>query len=198
MSELSAQVRKALDAAVTAIGGSPRDGQIEMAEAVANALTDRHHLMVQAGTGTGKSLAYIVPALVHGRKVLVATATLALQRQLVERDLPAVVPALEKVLGRDITYAIYKGVGNYICLQKMNSTEGDPDGEVLLEVSSLGKDAQRLHAWAKTPGITGDRDDAPDVDRRVWLANSTSGRECVGADNCNYGNKSHTASNRNC
>ena len=55
MSELSAQVRKALDAAVTAIGGSPRDGQIEMAEAVANALTDRHHLMVQAGTGTGKS-----------------------------------------------------------------------------------------------------------------------------------------------
>ena len=193
MSELSAQVRKALDAAVTAIGGSPRDGQIEMAEAVANALTDRHHLMVQAGTGTGKSLAYIVPALVHGRKVLVATATLALQRQLVERDLPAVVPALEKVLGRDITYAIYKGVGNYICLQKMNSTEGDPDGEVLLEVSSLGKDAQRLHAWAKTPGITGDRDDAPDVDRRVWLANSTSGRECVGADNCNYGSQCFAA-----
>ena len=193
MSELSAQVRKALDAAVTAIGGSPRDGQIEMAEAVANALTDRHHLMVQAGTGTGKSLAYIVPALVHGRKVLVATATLALQRQLVERDLPAVVPALEKVLGRDITYAIYKGVGNYICLQKMNSTEDDPDGEVLLEVSSLGKDAQRLHAWAKTPGITGDRDDAPDVDRRVWLANSTSGRECVGADNCNYGSQCFAA-----
>ena len=193
MSELSAQVRKALDAAVTAIGGSPRDGQIEMAEAVANALTDRHHLMVQAGTGTGKSLAYIVPALVHGRKVLVATATLALQRQLVERDLPAVVPALEKVLGRDITYAIYKGVGNYICLQKMNSTDEDPDGEVLLEVSSLGKDAQRLHAWAKTPGITGDRDDAPDVDRRVWLANSTSGRECVGADNCNYGSQCFAA-----
>ncbi len=94
MSDLSAQVRKALDAAVAAIGGAPREGQIEMAEAVANALTDRHHLMVQAGTGTGKSLAYLVPALVHGRKVLVATATLALQRQLVERDLPAVVPAL--------------------------------------------------------------------------------------------------------
>ena len=121
MSDLSAQVRNALDAAVAAIGGAPREGQIEMAEAVANALTDRHHLMVQAGTGTGKSLAYLVPALVHGRKVLVATATLALQRQLVERDLPAVVPALEKVLGREITYGIYKGVGNYICLQKMNT-----------------------------------------------------------------------------
>jgi ATP-dependent DNA helicase DinG len=193
VSELSAQVRKALDAAVSAIGGSPREGQIEMAEAVANALTDRHHLMVQAGTGTGKSLAYIVPALVHGRKVLVATATLALQRQLVERDLPAVVPGLEKVLGREITYGIYKGVGNYICLQKMNSEEPDPDGEVLLEVSSLGKDAQRLHAWAKSPGATGDRDDAPEVDRRVWAANSLSGRECVGADVCAYGHQCFAA-----
>jgi|UniRef100_UPI004049EF82 ATP-dependent DNA helicase DinG len=193
MSDLSAQVRNALDAAVAAIGGAPREGQIEMAEAVANALTDRHHLMVQAGTGTGKSLAYLVPALVHGRKVLVATATLALQRQLVERDLPAVVPALEKVLGREITYGIYKGVGNYICLQKMNTEEPDPDGEVLLEISHLGKDAQRLHAWAKTPGVSGDRDDAPDVDRRVWAANSLSGRECVGADVCNYGSQCFAA-----
>ena len=184
---LSSQTRKALEAAVAAIGGQTREGQIEMAEAVANALSDQHHLMVQAGTGTGKSLAYLVPALVHGRKVLVATATLALQRQLVERDLPAVVPALEKVLGREITYAVYKGVGNYICLQKMNSEIADPDGEVLLEISSLGKDANRLTAWAKTPGVSGDRDDAPDVDRRVWLANSLSGRECVGADVCAYG-----------
>jgi ATP-dependent DNA helicase DinG len=96
VSEYSKKVRSALDAAVTAIGGSPRDGQIEMAEAVANALSDRHHLLVQAGTGTGKSLAYLVPALVHGKKVLVATATLALQRQLVERDLPKIKAALDK------------------------------------------------------------------------------------------------------
>lgn len=193
MSDLSAQVRLALDAAVAAIGGSTRDGQIEMAEAVANALSDRHHLMVQAGTGTGKSLAYLVPALVHGKKTLVATATLALQRQLVERDLPRIVPALEKVLGREITYGIYKGVGNYICLQKMNSETSDPDGDVLLEVTSLGKDAQRLRAWAQTPGVTGDRDDAPDVDRRVWAANSLSGRECVGADICAYGSQCFAA-----
>ena len=193
MSDLSLQVRKALDAAVEAIGGSPREGQIEMAEAVANALSDRHHLMVQAGTGTGKSLAYLVPALVHGKKVLVATATLALQRQLVERDLPRIVPALEKVLNREITYGIYKGVGNYICLQKMNSETSDPDGDVLLEVSSLGQDAKRLQAWAKTPGISGDRDDAPDVDRRVWAANSLSGRECVGADVCAYGHQCFAA-----
>ncbi|MEI7697844.1 MAG: ATP-dependent DNA helicase [Actinomycetes bacterium] len=193
MSDMSAKVREALDAAVTAIGGAPREGQIEMAEAVANALTDRHHLMVQAGTGTGKSLAYIIPPLVHGRKVLVATATLALQRQLVERDLPAVVPALEKVLGREITYAIYKGVGNYICLQKMNSEEPDPDGELMLGVSSLEKDAKRLHEWARKSGVSGDRDDAPDVDRRVWAANSVSGRECVGADKCAFGSQCFAA-----
>jgi len=192
-SELIRNVRQALSVAVAAIGGSERAGQVEMAEAVANALSDRHHLMVQAGTGTGKSLAYLVPALVHGKRVLVATATLALQRQLVERDLPKIVPALEKLLGREITYGIYKGVGNYLCLQKMNAEDGDPDGEVLLEVSSLGKDAQRLHAWAKTPGVSGDRDDAPDVDRRVWMANSLSGRECVGADVCAYGSQCFAA-----
>jgi len=192
-SELIRNVRQALSVAIAAIGGSERAGQVEMAEAVANALSDRHHLMVQAGTGTGKSLAYLVPALVHGKRVLVATATLALQRQLVERDLPKIVPALEKLLGREITYGIYKGVGNYLCLQKMNAEDGDPDGEVLLEVSSLGKDAQRLHAWAKTPGVSGDRDDAPDVDRRVWMANSLSGRECVGADVCAYGSQCFAA-----
>ena len=183
------KMRKALDAAVEAIGGEPREGQIEMAEAVANALSDRHHLLVQAGTGTGKSLAYLVPALVHGKKVLVATATLALQRQLVERDLPKIKGALEKELGRELTFAVYKGVGNYLCLQKMNSAEPDPDGELLLEIGTLEKDAKRLRAWAETPGVSGDRDDAPDVDRRVWYANSVSGRECIGKDDCAYGSQ---------
>ena len=183
------KMRKALDAAVEAIGGQPREGQIAMAEAVANALSDRHHLLVQAGTGTGKSLAYLVPALVHGKKVLVATATLALQRQLVERDLPKIKGALEKELGRELTFAVYKGVGNYLCLQKMNSAEADPDGEVLLEIGTLEKDAKRLRTWAQTPGISGDRDDAPDVDRRVWYANSVSGRECIGKDDCAYGSQ---------
>ena len=182
-------VGEALAAAIEAIGGQPREGQIQMAEAVANALTDRHHLLVQAGTGTGKSLAYLVPALVHGKKVLVATATLALQRQLVERDLPKIQPALEKVLKRDLTFAVYKGVGNYLCLQKMNGAEQDPDGDVLMEIGTLEKDQKRLKAWAVSPGASGDRDDAPDVDRRVWFANSVSGRECVGKDDCAFGSQ---------
>ena len=193
MSEYSKKVRSALDVAVAAIGGQPRSGQIEMAEAVANALSDRHHLLVQAGTGTGKSLAYLVPALVSGKKVLVATATLALQRQLVERDLPKIKAALDKELKRDISFAIYKGVGNYLCLQKMNNSEGDPENQAVLEVSALESDAKRLRAWAESPKATGDRDDAPDVDRRVWAANSVSGRECMGADECPYGHKCFAA-----
>lgn len=193
MSEYSKKVRSALDAAVVAIGGQPRDGQIEMAEAVANALSDRHHLLVQAGTGTGKSLAYLVPALVHGKKVLVATATLALQRQLIERDLPKIKGALEKELKRDISFAIYKGVGNYVCLQKMNNAPDDPETQAVLEISSLESDAKRLRAWAQSAGASGDRDDAPDVDRRVWAANSVSGRECMGADDCPSGSKCFAA-----
>jgi len=193
VSEYSKKVRSALDVAVAAIGGQPRSGQIEMAEAVANALSDRHHLLVQAGTGTGKSLAYLVPALVSGKKVLVATATLALQRQLVERDLPKIKAALDKELKRDISFAIYKGVGNYLCLQKMNNSEGDPENQAVLEVSALESDAKRLRAWAESPKATGDRDDAPDVDRRVWAANSVSGRECMGADECPYGHKCFAA-----
>jgi ATP-dependent DNA helicase DinG len=193
VSEYSKKVRSALDVAVAAIGGQPRSGQIEMAEAVANALSDRHHLLVQAGTGTGKSLAYLVPALVSGKKVLVATATLALQRQLVERDLPKIKAALDKELKRDISFAIYKGVGNYLCLQKMNNSEGDPENQAVLEVSALESDAKRLRAWAESPKASGDRDDAPDVDRRVWAANSVSGRECMGADECPYGHKCFAA-----
>jgi ATP-dependent DNA helicase DinG len=148
---------------------------------------------VQAGTGTGKSLAYLVPALVHGKKVLVATATLALQRQLVERDLPKIKAALDKELKRDISFAIYKGVGNYICLQKMNNAPNDPEAQAVLDVSTLEGDAKRLRAWAQSPNATGDRDDAPDVDRRVWSANSVSGRECMGADECPSGSKCFAA-----
>lgn len=193
MSADSEKVKSALAVAITAIGGQSRDGQIEMAEAVANALSDRHHLLVQAGTGTGKSLAYLVPALVHGKKVLVATATLALQRQLIERDLPKVKAALDKELNRDITFAIYKGVGNYICLQKMNNAATDPEGQIVLQMSTLESDFKRLQAWANSKGASGDRDDAPEVDRRVWMANSVSGRECIGADACPMGHKCFAA-----
>src|SRR5437899_8356193 len=98
----------ALAAAVAAVGGVDRPGQIAMAEAVLDAVDSGEHLLVQAGTGTGKSLAYLVPALLHDKPVVVATATIALQRQLVERDLPRLAQALEP-LGHKPAYAILKG-----------------------------------------------------------------------------------------
>ena len=175
-----------LDAAVESIGGSAREGQRNMALAIADAIESEDHLLVQAGTGTGKSLAYLIPALASGKRALVATATLALQRQLIERDLPRIKSAVEKTLGREISFAIYKGVGNYLCKQKLFGGS-DADSELLIEVSTLEEQAKRLKDWSKIVGISGDRDDAPEVDRRVWAASSVSGRECVGADDCAYG-----------
>lgn len=182
-------VSDVLDVAVDAIGGKPRSGQLKMAQEVFNALEKRNHLIVQAGTGTGKSLAYLVPSLMRNKPVLIATATLALQRQLVERDLPKVVPSLVQALGREISYAVYKGKGNYLCLQKMNTSLPDPDGDLLLEIGTLSAEAKKLREWAETPGVSGDKDDAPVVDRRVWAAHSVSGRECIGAEVCVFGDK---------
>lgn len=88
-----------LHAAVSAVGGTERPGQVAMAEAVAEAIDENSHRLIQAGTGTGKSLGYLVPT-AHGERVVVATATLALQRQLVERDLPRTVEALHPQLRR--------------------------------------------------------------------------------------------------
>ncbi len=100
------RVRTLLSAAVDALGGSERPGQVEMADAVATAWTRIEHLLVQAGTGTGKSLTYLVPALLHAdasdRPAIVATATLVLQAQLVDRDLPLLAAAVEPELGRPV------------------------------------------------------------------------------------------------
>src|SRR6476619_3934511 len=94
MGTTSGTVQGVLAAAVEALGGEERPGQVAMAEAAASAMTGEEHLLVQAGTGTGKSLGYLVPALLHDRRVVVATATLALQHQLVERDIPRLVEAV--------------------------------------------------------------------------------------------------------
>src|SRR3954451_17119667 len=109
-----------LHAAVTAVGGTERPGQVTMAEAVAEAVDDGSHLLVQAGTGTGKTLGYLVPDLAHGERVVVAAATLALQRQLVERDLPRTVTALHPLLRREPQFAMLKGRSNYVCLHRLH------------------------------------------------------------------------------
>ena len=131
--ERRARVDELLKAAIGALGGDPREGQRAMAQAVAESLHDQRHLLVQAGTGTGKSLGYLVPALAHGERVVVATATLALQRQLVERDLPRTVTALKPLLRREPQFAMLKGRSNYLCLHRLHEGVPQDDEEGLFE-----------------------------------------------------------------
>ncbi|GAA3182542.1 MULTISPECIES: ATP-dependent DNA helicase [Streptomyces] len=183
-----------LHAAVAAVGGTERPGQVAMAEAVAEAVHDQSHLLVQAGTGTGKSLGYLVPALAHGDRVVVATATLALQRQLVERDLPRTVDALHPQLRRRPDFAMLKGRSNYLCLHRLHEGVPQEEEEGLFDpfeaatpTSKLGKDLLRLRDWADETE-TGDRDDlTPGVSDRAWGQVSVASRECLGASKCAYG-----------
>ncbi|MFB6815111.1 ATP-dependent DNA helicase [Streptomyces sp. NPDC056347] len=183
-----------LHAAVTAVGGAERPGQAAMAEAVAAAVDDQSHLLVQAGTGTGKSLGYLVPALAHGERVVVATATLALQRQLVERDLPRTVDALHPLLRRRPQFAMLKGRSNYLCLHRLHEGVPQDEEEGLFDPfeaaapsSKLGQDLIRLRDWSDETE-TGDRDDlTPGVSDRAWAQVSVSSRECLSASKCAYG-----------
>ncbi|MGW1409847.1 ATP-dependent DNA helicase [Streptomyces sp. NPDC002403] len=183
-----------LHAAVTAVGGTERPGQAAMAGAVAEAVDDNSHLLVQAGTGTGKSLGYLVPALAHGERVVVATATLALQRQLVERDLPRTVDALHPLLRRRPQFAMLKGRSNYLCLHRLHEGVPQEEEEGLFDQfeaaapsSKLGQDLIRLRDWSDETE-SGDRDDlTPGVSDRAWAQVSVSSRECLGASKCAYG-----------
>ncbi len=184
-------VRRVLAAAVEALGGQQRDGQVAMAEAVASAMDDERHLLVQAGTGTGKSLAYLVPSLMHRKRVVVATATLALQHQLVERDIPRLVEALEDTPGVDTSYAVLKGRSNYACLHRVR--EGAPDDQgVLVELpaGSMGKKVLELRGWAEKQAEesgSGERDAAPRHTDKEWRQVSVGHRDCLGASKCPFG-----------
>ncbi|UJH71389.1 DEAD/DEAH box helicase [Ornithinimicrobium sp. INDO-MA30-4] len=124
-----------LTAAVGSVKGSQRPGQVQMAKAVQDAIEHDEHLLVQAGTGTGKSLAYLVPAIAHamatGKPVVIATATLALQAQIIDRDLPRIAEALRPLMGRLPTFALVKGRSNYLCKHKMTGGFPDEDEDTL-------------------------------------------------------------------
>ncbi|MFI5100845.1 MAG: ATP-dependent DNA helicase [Actinomycetes bacterium] len=191
-------VLEALQAAVAGVGGEPRDGQRTMVEAVRTAMESGEHLLVQAGTGTGKSLAYLVPAVLHvaagKHPVVVATATIALQRQLIERDLPLLADSLEPLLGRRPEFAILKGRQHYACLLRL--AEGAPDDapgaddQALFApapTTALGRDVLRIRAWVDETR-TGDRDElVPAPAERAWRASSVTSHECVGATRCAHG-----------
>jgi ATP-dependent DNA helicase DinG len=185
-----------LDAAVAATPhGQAREGQREMCAAVATAIDSGEHLLVQAGTGTGKSLAYLCAALAAGKPVVVSTATLALQHQLVAVDLPRLVEAVAPVLGRKPSFALLKGRHNYICKRKIAGEEDEDDGAIegtetlkwAGQQASFAKQVQRLFEWAGDTD-TGDRDDLdPGVSDRAWKQASTTSSECPGAKDCAQG-----------
>ena len=181
-----------LTAAVESLGGARRAGQEAMAEAVTHAFDNKRHLAVQAGTGTGKSLAYLVPSIRYAQTtdstVIVSTATIALQRQLVNRDLPRLADALEPLLERRPSFAIMKGRSNYLCMNKI-AREPEPEDALIGEedISWLGKHIVRLHEWANETE-TGDRDDLdPGVPDLAWKQVSVTARECIGASRCPHG-----------
>jgi len=216
---LEAGHRDVLAAAVKAIGGTERAGQVEMADAVAECLESDHHLLVQAGTGTGKSLGYLAPALLWlvrhpSKRIIVATATLALQSQLANNDIPAAVDAIESVTGRRPRHAILKGRTNYVCL--LRAREGTaqdqgaliPAGDLIDTLrsssqskpdSALGAEVLALRTWAEEQAAQGDladRDDAPSHTERAWAQVSVPVRECLGAQRCPYGNECFVESSR--
>jgi ATP-dependent DNA helicase DinG len=188
-----ADILTLLTTAVAAIGGAERDGQSRMTQAVWDAMTSGAHLAVQAGTGTGKSLAYLVPALQlaavkkHG-PVVVSTATIALQRQLVDRDLPRLADALREPLGRRPEFAILKGRNNYLCLNKLRNGPEDPQDSLFdAPTSPLSAHVKRLHQWAASTTV-GDRDElVPGVPDQAWRQVAVTARECIGVNRCPFG-----------
>ncbi|NYE35676.1 ATP-dependent DNA helicase DinG [Nocardioides cavernae] len=190
-STATAPVAEVLAKAVTGLGGQQRDGQVQMATEVAEAMEEGRHLLVQAGTGTGKSLGYLVPAMLHDKRVVVATATLALQHQLVERDLPRLVEAVKGVPGLDTSYAVLKGRSNYACLHRIRAGVPDDQGTLVdVPMGSMAEKVLELRAWAEEEseqGGSGERDNAPRHTDREWRQVAVNHRECLGATKCPFG-----------
>lgn len=153
-------------------GYEPRSEQAELAQAVAEALEAEEHLLAEAGTGTGKSLAYLVPALASGRKVVVATATKALQEQLLTKD----VPVAARVLGRDVKVAVLKGRQNYLCRKALHGY--GLLGSQLLQRDEDADAFDRLRPWFDETE-TGDR-----AELEFEPSDTLWSELAVGADGC--------------
>lgn len=197
-SQAQTQVTAWLADVVDALGGQSRPGQQLMATEVANALETGTHLLVQAGTGTGKSLAYLIPAvdyaLGHDSPVIIATATLALQSQIINRDIPRLLETLGPVLPRAVDVALLKGRSNYVCKHKLHGASTTAEDESLFTttdvtgqpLSQLGEEVVRLREWADETA-TGDRDDlTPGVTDDAWRQVSVTARECIGPSKCPF------------
>jgi len=154
-------------------GYAARAGQAEMASAVARAIDDSGRLVVEAGTGTGKTLAYLLPALASGHKVIVSTATRYLQSQLDEKD----VPLAQQVLQRDWHTTVLKGRSNYLCLHRLELTE-KTSGDLY-----LGPKLRAVRDWAARTR-TGDLGEFGDLadGSALWPRITSTTDNCLGSD----------------
>jgi len=162
-----------------------RPGQQQMAAAVDQAIRTGKHLVVQAGTGTGKTMGYLVPAMLSGKPVVVATATKALQDQLAAKDLPF----LESHLGTPFDWAVLKGRSNYICMQRVREVQSTTDGQLEIEefAASTKVEIKRLCEWSGETK-TGDQADLTwSPNERSWQAVSVGSDECPGGKRCPMG-----------
>jgi ATP-dependent DNA helicase DinG len=163
-----------------------RQGQNDMAMAVAVAVNTKRHLIVQAGTGTGKTLGYLVPLIASGKRIVVSTYTKALQDQLAAHDLPQVVPVLERELGRSITWSVLKGRNNYLCRQRIAELQAPKQAKLDLEdvSASIKEEVHRLIEWSSETdsGDQGDLTWSPSD--RAWRLVSVGSDECPGAQRC--------------
>jgi ATP-dependent DNA helicase DinG len=163
-------------------GGEPREGQRAMVQAVADAIDAEQHLLVQAGTGTGKSLAYLIPAICSGKRVVVSTATKSLQEQLVGKDLPWLADTLERLYDVEVDFALLKGRSNYYCRVRGDDALDDP--ELITYDADVYGEVRALAEWAKD-SKTGDRSDAAvPASERAWRAVSMPPGECPGRAKC--------------
>ncbi|MEY2958268.1 MAG: hypothetical protein RLZZ01_836 [Actinomycetota bacterium] len=181
----------ALDTTTQALDGAEsRPGQREMAALVAGAISSERHLVVQAGTGTGKTLAYLVPTIVSGRTTMVVTATKALQDQLATKDLPFVREHLA-AMGHDADWAVLKGRSNYVCLQRLRETTTATGAQLDIEglTNSDRVEVQRLAEWVDTTP-TGDRSELDwNPNEHTWRSVSVGPDECPGAHRCPSGDE---------
>lgn len=162
--------------AAAAPGFRPREAQLEMARAIEAAIRDRATLVAEAGTGTGKTWAYLVPAFLSGVKVLVSTGTRTLQDQLFRRDLPR----LRKALALPITIALLKGRGNYVCHYHLDRLQQD---ERALRSRSEVSQLRAITVFAGR-SRTGDRSDLAEVpeDADIWGRVTSTRENCLGQD----------------
>ena len=165
------------------IGGEDRQGQLDMARAVARAIESERHLVVQAGTGTGKSLAYLVPVIASGKRAVVATATKALQDQIASSELPH----LREHLRITFDWAVLKGRSNYICRQRVNEFANDAQLSLAGTTTLNEGELDRLVEFSDM-SKTGDRAELDfEPSDASWNAVSVSSRECPGRSKCPSG-----------